>query len=125
MKANSNLPPIGAPAALTPVVKRKLVQDAVSRFLAGQLSDGDLAIFRDHNMMKTATADQACQFLESATGRNVPFDVYVKWANLLRQRYLQSLSSGRRNGSLLSQETVQVPAALPAVFEQEDENTRD
>jgi hypothetical protein len=103
---------------LTAEAKRQAVQLALANYLAGNASDGDLAVFRDHRFMKTATADQACRFIEAVTGRSVPFDLYVTWANVLRQRYLQSLS-GR--GSSLSQQPMEVPAPMP-LFGQDDEN---
>ena len=68
--------------------------------------------------MHCATADQACAFIEAATGRSVPFDVYATWSNILRYRWMQA-QSGRRSTSKWSQEEVQVPAPLP-LFEQDD-----
>jgi hypothetical protein len=75
---------------LTPASKRQRVQDALDRYIAGQASDSDLAVFRDRGLMYTATAEQACRFIEAATGagRPVPSDLLLIWANILRHRYL-------------------------------------
>ena len=111
MKANSKPPPTEAQVPLTKAAKRQQVQVALNRFLAGQANEGDLA-FRDRRLMYCATADQACKFIEAAAGCSVPFDVFFIWSNILRYRWMQSLSGRRSSGSLLSQESVEVPAAF-------------
>lgn len=105
MKTTSNMPP--------PATKRQRVQLALDRFCIGQANESDFAVFRDRRYMIASSADQACRFIEAATGRSVPFDVYVIWASILRERHLMSIA-GRRSGAMhrsrskLSQERVQV-----------------
>lgn len=112
MKPNSNTPSAAAQVIpLTKAAKRQLVLQALERFLGGQASESEWAVFRDRYVMYTATADQACAFIEAAAGRSVPFDVYAIWSNILRYRWMQSLSGRRSGGSLVSQEMVDVPAA--------------
>jgi hypothetical protein len=124
VETNSNMP-LGAAqvvTALNPEAKRKLIQAALDQFLAGQATEVEYEVFRDRHNMIASTAYQACQFLEAAAGRSVPFDIFYIWADTLRQRYLQS-RSGRRSGLALSQEPVQVPAAIH--LGQEDGNARE
>jgi hypothetical protein len=104
---------------LTKAAKRQRVQHALERFLAGQANESDFAVFRDRHVMYCATADQACRFIEAAAGQSVPFDVFYIWSNILRYRWLQSLSGRRSGGALLSRDVVEVPAAYE--FEEEDE----
>jgi hypothetical protein len=110
MKTNSSKPKAGGQVILDSAAKRQLVQDALDRFVAGQADDSDYDLFRDRGVMIASTAEQACRFLEVAKGRTVPFDIWVLWADVLRQRWYQA-QSGRRSGSLLSRELVEVPAA--------------
>ena len=79
---------MGMKVPLTPATKRQRVQDALDRFIAGLAGDSDLAIFRDRSLMCTATAEQACRFIEVATNRVAPPDLLAIWANILRHRYL-------------------------------------
>jgi len=88
--------------------KRQRIQVALERFVTGQATHADYDVIRDRAFMYSATALQCCQFIEAAPGRTVPFDVYHTIANTLRIRWLQSLS-GRRSGSMLSRESVEVP----------------
>jgi hypothetical protein len=88
--------------------KRALVQQALDRFSAGQATEADYNVFRNRGAMVSSTAEQACRFLEASAGRQVPFDIHVIWANILRERWYQA-QSGRRTGAMLSQELVSVP----------------
>jgi hypothetical protein len=112
MKANSNTPP-------TPAAKRKRVQLALDNFVNSCANDDDLAVFRDRRFTYCATAEQACRFIEAATGRSVPFDIYVTWSNILRHRYLV----GRH--MRLKRQPMQmptVPMQVPAVHLEEEED---
>src|SRR5262245_8104211 len=112
-----NTPAAEPQSGLNSKANRQRIQVALERFIAGQATDADYEIFRDRAFMYCATAMQCCQFIEAVPGRKFPFDVYHAFANTLRIRWLQSLS-GKRSGSLLSRELVEVPALSP---ETEDE----
>jgi hypothetical protein len=121
MAVNFKSPPAATPEdipMMSKAAKRQRVAHALDRFLTGQASESDYAVFRDRRLMYCATADQACAFIATAANRSIPFDVYAIWANLLRIRWMQSLS-GRRSGALVSQELVEVPAAYPLEDEED------
>lgn len=98
------------PPAIDPAARHQRVEIAIDNFVAGQATDDDLDIFRNHAYMRTASALQACRFIKSAMGRTVNFDVFATWSGVLRQRYLQSLSGRRNGGSNLPRDLVEVPA---------------
>ena len=122
MRTNSNTPPTAAQGSLAKAERRRRVQLALDHFCAGQASESDLAIFRERHFMNCATAEQACKFIEAAAGRTFPHDVLFIWANVLRYRWLQSLSGRRSGGSMLSQDLVEVPAAMHLAEEDSDDD---
>jgi hypothetical protein len=79
----------------------------VEKVRGGQAGEADWPIVRDRYIRDTATAIQCCQFIEAARGQKVPTDVYCTVAELLRHRFLQSLSGRRSTG--VSQELMDVP----------------
>ena len=98
------------------------MQLALDHFCVGQAGDSDLAVFRDRHSWVARLQSRRVEFIEAAAGRTFPHDVLFIWANTLRYRWMQSLSGRRSGGAMVSEELVEMPAALLLAEEESDDD---